>query len=647
MKVIKFMLKFCHSIRQQYLDYQEKYPHMAVILSAIFLIIPFFPVFETQEAGVYSQSDVWVSSWSKWLALSIIMPIIILLIGKWQEVVALTRLEQLFILLVGYLALSSLWNPDTHNMYVTLVFIGVLLCFYWRLRVLSLETLLLKLEIFAIASVVVLHIYMIAHISNIIPIQVQYSFGNRNFPIEFLAMLMPIFIYHIYRRQSLFRMMIHSSLLFLLIVFLATKSESRAWLIGFGILPFIWMWRHPNRYVPLIGLLIGVLITIAVLAYFPYGIEDDDMVGNIYRSIHHRFQIWLASLSTIPDYPIFGIGMGGYTYHYPLNSLDYYKIAPILGHPLDDRFFNPGQVHNEYLQILIEGGLVGFLLFLALFWHLLQAFKKLSLEHAILISGLFVLMGIGLISFPLQRVEGLVMLVMYFAVFNHIISETESTEASTEKSSKAKCPKAKCPIRHLVFMRHLVFKPFYGLIMGALMMGMFTIAQQATAAWTYYTYVLSVAQQNIKSQGISITNLQAILHWPLLGPRFDLFHIFINSFPGQTLPKLTRSEVDYYYSLSLSATPNVPHNLIARLTYLFALGVQKQDIPEIVETLDRLEAIGAPLYSWAYSLRAQYAIIRGDRAGVKHYYEKAIAQPIIDPILDKPRIKYIKKWLGS
>ena len=245
----------------------------------------------------------------------------------------------------------------------------------------------------------------------------------------------------------------------------------------------------------------------------------------------------------------------------------------------------------------------------------------------ILILSIFVIFGISMISFPLQRFEGIAIIIPLLAFMAQVISQQK-----LEKTDNITMP-LKIPPKIVNFT------------MGVSVMAMFYVSWETSKAWTYYTYVLTQAQRQ-KMQGLSVTNLQAILNWPILGPRFDLFHLFIKAFPADILAKLNRAEVDYYYRLTSSATPNVPHNIIARLDYLYALGARQEDLAEIINLLDRLENVTGTLYSWHYTMRMQFALIQGNKKQANDYFQKAIKQPIVDDT-DKNRLQQLQQYLNN
>lgn len=139
-----------------------------------------------------------------------------------------------------------------------------------------------------------------------------------------------------------------------------------------------------------------------------------------------RFEQWTQSARMVTDYPVFGSGGGNYVNLFPLYRSD--GLRPLLY----------DHVHNDYLETLVEYGVLGFLLLggavVACLWKLLGAYRRrhdffmrgmlfgaLAGGTALLIHGFldfnfhipanaayfWVLMGIGVVAATLPHREPL------------------------------------------------------------------------------------------------------------------------------------------------------------------------------------------------------------------------------------------------
>ncbi|MFH0939445.1 MAG: O-antigen ligase family protein [Planctomycetota bacterium] len=98
-----------------------------------------------------------------------------------------------------------------------------------------------------------------------------------------------------------------------------------------------------------VGLLVMLILGVS-------GILGDQPFG---RSLQVRFEYWKAALNMIAQYPLTGVGLSGFAEHYP-----YFKTA--LGEEVKE-------VHNDYLQLWVEMGIIAPLVYLALWRLLLRA----------------------------------------------------------------------------------------------------------------------------------------------------------------------------------------------------------------------------------------------------------------------------------
>jgi O-antigen ligase/tetratricopeptide (TPR) repeat protein len=74
-----------------------------------------------------------------------------------------------------------------------------------------------------------------------------------------------------------------------------------------------------------------------------------------------RLPLWSDSLRSVKDFPVWGTGYGTYQYVEPL-----YRTTTLLASETIDH------VHNDYIEMLVEGGLVGLVLILLVIGHILR-----------------------------------------------------------------------------------------------------------------------------------------------------------------------------------------------------------------------------------------------------------------------------------
>ncbi len=180
--------------------------------------------------------------------------------------------------------------------------------------------------------------------------------------------------------------------------------------------------RHvpKRRIVTLLAVMVGAYILANVLLHgFVAG-----RLGSIFNPAsagHDRFLIWEGAWRMLMDAPWLGIGLG-----------TYWLFWPPYRHPADSSggFY----VHNDYLQIWIETGLPGLLLFLAVLVSVLYLFIRIlkqtrldvsiKIEMAGLFGGLFAIALHSFVDFnfytlPTLLVAGLVLARLHSLYVTH------------------------------------------------------------------------------------------------------------------------------------------------------------------------------------------------------------------------------------
>jgi len=185
-----------------------------------------------------------------------------------------------------------------------------------------------------------------------------------------LALLFPTLLLKLTKTKTIKKSIICFLILFsYLFIVLLTRSKG-CWLtIGFVFLimaPFLF------RKYKILSLLIIISITISVL-YIPYKriYQSEIMASRL--SVQVRKEYALSGLSLAFQYPIFGIGTKNYR---ELSSQPSIKTLTKSPDP-----------HNTYIHVAVGSGLIGFLLFLPLFFfplfQLIKYWKKLEPNYRI------------------------------------------------------------------------------------------------------------------------------------------------------------------------------------------------------------------------------------------------------------------------
>jgi|LGOV01.1.fsa_nt_gb O-antigen ligase len=166
-----------------------------------------------------------------------------------------------------------------------------------------------------------------------------------------------------------------------------------AWItyfIGIGVFLLLYNWKWIVTLIPLgiLGLIIAPNSVKQRLMSIVYSFKDS--------SFFYRIEIWKNAIEMTKIYGIKGLGYGYQSFH------EYYAHYKIPG-------FNATHSHNLFLQIILESGIIGLILWLyivisTLFYNVLRIFKySLSLKYKewISLAILLAIMVHGMIDYTL------------------------------------------------------------------------------------------------------------------------------------------------------------------------------------------------------------------------------------------------------
>jgi O-antigen ligase len=145
---------------------------------------------------------------------------------------------------------------------------------------------------------------------------------------------------------------------------------SRGAFIGLSALA---IWAVVTRKVPIAGVLLGMtaVLSVVVLAFALWAPVLHDRLAGKGRiadaNVASRQELWKGALRMAGDHPLLGVGPG----RFGVESRRYVRNSPLaIDNPV---------VHNTYLQVLAETGIIGLVLFLAFVgttWRLLTRARR-------------------------------------------------------------------------------------------------------------------------------------------------------------------------------------------------------------------------------------------------------------------------------
>lgn len=168
-----------------------------------------------------------------------------------------------------------------------------------------------------------------------------------------------------------------------------------------------------------------VLLSMVRAGYYFYGddfgvyLENFDVreyAGS--KNARQRIKIWEKTALLIQEKPLTGVGVGSWEIFFPKNGLE-----DVLS-PNRNKVVSIQRPHNDFLWVFSETGILGFLAYVGMFLttffvgfkSLKNADKDIRVNIWILLSGLLGYLVIANLSFPLERIEHQLWLMLLFSV---------------------------------------------------------------------------------------------------------------------------------------------------------------------------------------------------------------------------------------
>lgn len=169
------------------------------------------------------------------------------------------------------------------------------------------------------------------------------------------------------------------------IIFLLLAVGSRAGMAiscGLTVICLIWFWPKRTPAIAIVGLALVTALILAMLAsshFFGAGTGDNQRVA-----------MYLTTIRAISDHWFAGAGLGSFTHVYP----DFEARRDIVGTVAN-------HAHNDYLEIMLEVGILGLILIVCYFALLMRHFRRNRLAEAAMLS--IVALSIhSLVDYPLR-----------------------------------------------------------------------------------------------------------------------------------------------------------------------------------------------------------------------------------------------------
>lgn len=129
-------------------------------------------------------------------------------------------------------------------------------------------------------------------------------------------------------------------------------------------------------------------------------------------SVNERLILWKQTVQLISEKPIAGVGAGNWKIEFPKNGYNGLIRA---------EFYNTtfNRPHNDFLWILSEFGIIGFLLYLSILFFVVRNAWQRNWYNYIMMAGLLAYLAVSFFDFPRERSEHRLLFAALLALTTH------------------------------------------------------------------------------------------------------------------------------------------------------------------------------------------------------------------------------------
>lgn len=182
-----------------------------------------------------------------------------------------------------------------------------------------------------------------------------------------LCIFLPLLLIEFFERKLLGKYYWLAGLAFCIcsagLVFNATRGAWLAVSAVCAVLLLYYMFKSKRNLAVSIIFIVLISTVLVNNPKFMYRLDTIDDF-NKYQSNTERILIWQSAWNMFKDHPVFGVGLGQYTENYQQKYISQHAKEPNLTH-----------AHNNFMQMLAENGIVGFIGFVIMFGYII--FKNL------------------------------------------------------------------------------------------------------------------------------------------------------------------------------------------------------------------------------------------------------------------------------
>jgi len=201
--------------------------------------------------------------------------------------------------------------------------------------------------------------------------------GQRNLMASAQLLLLPFCVYSLLKFKLKFLSGLASGLILFNLIWLFNRASLLALVVSSCVAA---LYHKKLRY--------AVLVLVVVVS--GYSLFQSLNTASIFA----RFKVWQQTLELVKESPVFGIGAGNWELQIPRYTalIDYPQMSYKV-------FFQ--RPHNDYIWVLAENGIAGFIFYLGIFgFALFYAIRSRNVLVLVVLSGYMV---IAFFSFPMER----------------------------------------------------------------------------------------------------------------------------------------------------------------------------------------------------------------------------------------------------
>jgi O-antigen ligase len=252
------------------------------------------------------------------------------------------------------------------------------------------------------------------------------TFNNKNYAMQVLVLIVPVALYMFIDSVNKYRSYIFAFILSVILIYSFYSKTRSAWLgislefVLFFVLIYFYksqiIWDKHKTFASIFAFILFIFFIHLDSSGFinAFGIiseKANSVIEYAQNTENRRYILYSVAWQMIGQNPLFGTGIGSF----------YFNVLDSLRSEFD--VFGPKRVHNDVLQLVVELGIVGLLLFIGFVIAVLNLFVKAikNKQNVIILSIVMIAFGGSFVnamfSFPYQNSVPLIIFATLLAIF--------------------------------------------------------------------------------------------------------------------------------------------------------------------------------------------------------------------------------------